>query len=59
MIKFAVAYSSFLIGFMVMFMILFSEQDVFNSNFFGVFGKVIIDNNYLYSNKLSLLRCWL
>ena len=40
MIKFAVAYSSFLIGFMVMFMILFSEQDVFNSNFFGVFGKV-------------------
>ena len=41
MIKFAVAYSSFLIGFMVMFMILFSEQDVFNSNFFGVFGKVI------------------
>ena len=59
MIKFAAAYSSLLVGFMVMFMILFSEQDVFNSNFFGVFGKVIIDNNYLYSNKLSLLRCWL
>merc|ERR1712107_804669 len=29
-------------GFMVMFMILFSEQDVFNSNFFGVFGKVLV-----------------
>ena len=41
MIKFAAAYSSLLVGFMVMFMILFSEQDVFNSNFFGVFGKVI------------------
>ena len=41
MIKFAAAYSSLLAGFMVMFMILFSEQDVFNSNFFGVFGKVI------------------
>ena len=51
MIKFAAAYSSLLVGFMVMFMILFSEQDVFNSNFFGVFGKVIVDNNYLYSKK--------
>ena len=47
MIKFAAAYSSLLVGFMVMFMILFSEQDVFNSNFFGVFGKVIIDQTYL------------
>ena len=42
MIKFAVAYTSFLIGFMVVFMILFSEQDVFNVNFLGVFGKVMI-----------------
>ena len=42
MTKFAVAYASFLIGFMVMFMILFSDQDVFNSNFLGVFGKVIL-----------------
>ena len=43
MMKFAVAYSSFLIGFMVMFMILFSDQEVFNSNdnFLGVIGKVI------------------
>ena len=41
MTKFAVAYSSFLIGFMVMFMIIFSEQDAFNINFLGVFGKVI------------------
>ena len=46
MIKFAVAYSSFLIGFMVMFMMLFSDQEVFNSNmhtfhFLGVIGKVI------------------
>ena len=41
MMKFAVAYTSFLIGFMVMFMILFSEQEVFNSNFLGVFGKVM------------------
>ena len=41
MIKFAVAYTSFLIGFMVVFMILFSEQEVFNVNFLGVFGKVI------------------
>ena len=44
MIKFAVAYSSFLIGFMVMFMMLFSDQEVFNSNvlthFLGVIGKV-------------------
>ena len=42
MIKFAVAYTSFLIGFMVVFMILFSEQEVFNVNFLGVFGKVMI-----------------
>ena len=41
MTKFAVAYSSFLTGFMVMFMIIFSEQDAFNINFLGVFGKVI------------------
>ena len=41
MTKFTVAYSSFLIGFMVMFMIIFSEQDAFNINFLGVFGKVI------------------
>ena len=41
MTKFAVAYSSFLIGFMVMFMILFSEQGAFNINFLGVFGRVI------------------
>ena len=43
MMKFAVAYSSFLIGFTVMFMILFSDQEVFNSNdnFLGVIGKVI------------------
>ena len=41
MIKFAVAYTSFLIGFMVIFMILFSEQEVFNGNFLGVFGKVM------------------
>ena len=41
MTKFAVAYASFLIGFMVMFMILFSDQPVFNSNFLGVFGKVM------------------
>ena len=45
MIKFAVAYSSFLIGFMVMFMILFSDQEVFisdmHTHFLGVIGKVI------------------
>ena len=44
MIKIAVAYSSFLIGFMLMFMILFSDEEVFNSNmhthFLGVIGKV-------------------
>ena len=55
MMKFAVAYTSFLIGFMVMFMILFSEQEVFNSNFLGVFGKVmemksILDDFYFLIN---------
>ena len=53
MTKFAVAYTSFLIGFMVMFMILFSDQEVFNVNFLGVFGKVLhmVDMRHLITHN--------
>merc|ERR1711962_1821801 len=40
--KFAVAYLPLLIGFMVMFIIMFSDQESFNSNFLGVVGKILV-----------------
>ena len=40
MFKFAVAYCPILAGFMVVFLILFSEQDAFSHNILGVLGKV-------------------
>lgn len=38
--KFAIAYIPLLIGFLMMFMILFSDHKTFNTNNLGVIGKV-------------------
>ena len=42
MFKFSVAYMPLLIGFMMLFVILFSDHDYFTGTFTGMIGKVYI-----------------
>ena len=58
--KSAVAYIPLLVGFMMMFMIMFSEQTSFNTNFLGVVGKVkvvllVFHNNLFYHFQILVM----